>query len=84
MNDILKKIEVLFSLEDFILIDNFDDAIIGIDEQSMRLIYSNLKCIDIIINKMSLSEEDAIEYFYCNIYQSYFGEKTPIFSKDDL
>lgn len=80
----LKKIEVWFSLEDFILIDNFDDAIIGIEERSMRLIYSTSKCIDILINKMSLSEEDAVDYFYYNLHQSDFGEKTPIFSKDDL
>lgn len=80
----LQKIEVWFSLEDFILIDNFDNAIIGIEERTMRLIYSNSKCIDILMNETNLSEEDAVEYFYFNIYNTYFGEKTPIFSKDDL
>ena len=80
----LQKIEEWFSLDDFILIDSFDNAIIGFEEKSMRLIYSNSKCIDILMNETNLSEEDAVEYFYFNIYNTYFGEKTPIFSKDDL
>ena len=34
--------------EDFLIADGFDDAIIGVDESSMRLIYSVSKCISIL------------------------------------
>lgn len=62
----------------------FDDAIIGIEESSMRVIYSNSKCIKILMDNMGMCEEDAVEYFYYNVHQAYYGEKTPIWNKDDL
>jgi hypothetical protein len=60
--------------------DGFDDAIIGIDISSMRLIYSIAQCIDILMENMSY--EDAKEYFYYNISGCYVGEQTPIYCDD--
>lgn len=62
--------------------DGFDKAIIGIDDSSMRLIYSVSKCIKIL--KKDMSEEEAIEYFDYNVKGAYMGEKTPIWSVDNL
>ena len=71
-----------FPEDEILKADGFDDAIIGIDEFSMRLIYSVSKCIEILCRDMS--EEDAVEYFDYNVKGSYVGEKTPIWCLDDL
>lgn len=73
----LEQILENYSDEEFLIIDGFDEAIIGIDLNSMRLIYSVDSCIDILANHMDY--EDAIEYFDFNIRCAYVGEKTPIF-----
>lgn len=68
--------------EQFLKADGFDSAIIGVDESTMRLIYSVSKCIEILCEDMS--EEDAIEYFDFNVSGSYMGEKTPIWCYDNF
>lgn len=67
--------------EEFLKADGFDDAIIGVDETSMRLIYSVSKCLEILQEDMS--EIDAIEHFTYNVSGAYVGEKTPIWCWDD-
>lgn len=81
-NDMLDKILEWFPEEEILVADGFNDAIIGIDEQTMRLIYSVSKCIDIL--KKDMDEEEAVEYFNYNVKNAYFGEKTPIWCIDDL
>ena len=66
--------------ETFLKADGFDDAILGVDESSMRLIYSISKCIDILMEDMS--DEDALKHFYYNVSGSYMGEQTPIWCDD--
>lgn len=68
--------------EDFLKADGFDDAIIGVDESSLRLIYSVSKCLDILREEMD--EADAYEYFNFNVSGSYVGEKTPIWCWDNF
>ena len=78
------KIEAWFPKKIITTATGFDDAIIGIEESSMRVIYSSSKCIDILMKNMGLCEEDAVEYFYDNIQRTYYGNNNPIWSKDDL
>jgi hypothetical protein len=68
--------------DSFLKADGFDEAIIGVDESSMRLIYSVSKCILILMRDMS--EEDALEHFYYNVSGAYVGEKTPIWCNDNF
>jgi hypothetical protein len=68
--------------EEFLSADGFNNAILGVDEKSMRLIYSIAKCIEILMEDMS--ETDAFEYFYYNVSGAYMGEKTPIWCDDIL
>lgn len=60
--------------------DGFDEAVIGIDSSSMRLIYSVTKCMEILMRDMS--EEDALDHFSFNVSGSYVGEQTPIWCED--
>ena len=66
--------------ESFLKADGFDDAIIGLDDGSMRLIYSCKKCIEILMQDME--EEEAIEYFDFNVRGAHVGEQTPIWCYD--
>jgi hypothetical protein len=68
--------------ETFLKADGFDEAIIGVDETSSRLIYSVSMCIEILMRDMS--EEDALEYFSYNVSGAYVGEKTPIWCVDNF
>lgn len=67
--------------EKFLTADGFNDAVIGVDETTMRLIYSVSKCIDILM-KDGLNYDDAMEHFNFNISGSYVGVKTPIWCFD--
>lgn len=67
--------------DEFLKADGFDEAIIGLDEKKMRLIYSVSKCLDILI-KEGLDQDDAMEFFDFNVSGAYVGEKTPIWCYD--
>ncbi len=72
----------IYPEQSFLKADGFDDAIIGVEESSMRLIYSVSKCIDILCKDMS--PEDACEYFTFNVQCAYVGDKTPIWCADNF
>ena len=78
----LDKIIEWFPEEDILKADGFDEAIIGIYTNEMRLIYSVSKCIQILCRDMN--EEEAVEFFDFNVRGSYVGDKTPIWCVDDL
>lgn len=82
----LDKIIEEYPDEELLIADGFDKAIIGIDEKSMRLIYSVSKCLEILIilEQSSMSYEEAIEYFEFNVSGAYMGEKTPIWCYDNF
>lgn len=76
----LDRIIEQYQDEEILIADGFDEAVIGIDTKSMRLIYSVSKCIEILCRDMN--EEESIEYFEYNVSGSYVGEKTPIWCED--
>lgn len=78
----LEQILEYYQEEEFLKADGFDDAIIGVDEKSMRLIYSVTKCLEILIVNDEMSVEEAIEYFDFNVRGAYMGDKTPIWCED--
>lgn len=80
----LEKILEWFPDEEIIKADGFDAAIIGIDESSMRLIYSVSMCIQILVNDEGMDYEDALEHFNYNTKGAWVGDQTPIWCTDDL
>lgn len=68
--------------EELLTADGFDSAVIGIELESNRLIYSQRKCIEILMETMS--RDEAIEYFDFNVSGAYFGDRTPIWCCDLL
>jgi hypothetical protein len=77
----LEGIVEYYQDEDILKADGFDDAVIGIDTGTMRLIYSVTRCVEILIVG-GMDMNDAIEYFDFNVRGSYVGEKTPIWCDD--
>jgi chorismate mutase len=71
-----------FPEEELLKANGFDDAIIGVDQQSMRLIYSVKKCLRILMKEMNY--DDAVEYFHFNVSGSHMGGKTPIWCEDEF
>jgi hypothetical protein len=67
--------------DSFLKADGFDEAVIGWEENSGRLIYSVTKCIEALMAE-GMADEDAIDHFYFNVAGAYVGEKTPIFCND--
>lgn len=80
LDDILEK----YPDYTFLIADGFDEAVIGVEENSMRLVYSTEKCINILVKEHRMEYEDALDYFYYNVSGSYVGEQTPIFIDDNF
>ena len=68
--------------EGILTADGFDEAILGLDYSSNRVIYSVKKCINILVDSNEFTQEDAIEYLEYNTFNAYVGEKTPIWCND--
>jgi hypothetical protein len=81
MNTTLNEILETYPDDSFLIADGFDDAVIGLDEQSMRLVYSVSKCIAILKSE-GMTGEDALEHFSFNVSGAYVGEQTPIWCND--
>ena len=69
--------------DSFLTADGFDEAIVGVDENSMRIIYSVQKCLD-ILQGQGMDETEALEYFSYNVSGAYMGDKTPIWCNDGM
>ena len=78
----IEQIMDMYPYDEFLIADGFDDAIIGVDENEMRLIYSVSKCLSIL--EKDMTELEALEYFLFNVSGAYVGEKTPIWCLDNF
>lgn len=68
--------------EGAIVMDGFDDCIVGVSEEfgmDTRIVYSKQRMIQKLVKTHDMTEEDALEYFYFNIVGGHFGERNPIF-----
>lgn len=71
---ILDQIVENYPDEEILKADGLDDGIIGIEENSMRLVYSKSKVIEILMSE-DMTEEDALEHYYFNIVGAYVVRK---------
>lgn len=67
---------------EFIRVAGFDEAIIGVWEPRMCLVYSESACLEILEREMTHTE--AVEFFNFNIAGAYLGEGSPIYITDDF
>ena len=64
--------------EEFIVVDGHDDAIIGVDDASGKLVYDVYKILKTLMDD-GMTRNEAYEFYEYNILNAYFGEKTPLF-----
>jgi len=79
--NMLEFLKETFPEDELLIADGFDNCIIGIDESSMRVIYSVSKCIAQLVSE-GMTLEEAYEHFGYNVSGAYVGEKTPIWCYD--
>lgn len=68
--------------EEILLIDGFDEAIVGYIErfgQPTISLYDKNKCINILMERDGMDYQESTEFFEFNILGSYVGEYTPAF-----
>jgi hypothetical protein len=71
MSQTLKKILEAYPINQFTTAIGFDEAVVGVDLDSSRLIYSVNRCIDILVYSDGMDAEEAIEHFENTIRDSY-------------
>jgi hypothetical protein len=76
----LSELYDMYPEENFLRMEGFDGAVIGVDERSMRLVYSKSKIMRELIKDMDY--ETAMEHFDYNIAGAWVGEQTPIIVND--
>lgn len=62
--------------------DGFDDAILGYVERRGEhavVLYDVGKCIEILMSRDKMTEQEAQEYFDFNVVGSWMGKRTPMF-----
>lgn len=59
-------------------VDGFDDAVVGVELATERLVYDADLMTDILMQE-GMEEIDAIDYLHYNVFNAYVGEKTPIY-----
>ncbi len=74
----MKLSKILEDYENVLIADGFDDAVIGIEPMTMRVVYDIDKVIEILIEQ-GMDHDEAIEYYEFNIVGAYVGEQTPLF-----
>lgn len=68
--------------EDILLADGFEDALIGHVQlfNQVTALYDRGKCLEILMSRDGLSQEEAEEFFETNVTGAFVGEKTPAFA----
>ena len=84
MSQTLNKIINEYPEDDFIVADGFSEAVVGVDLDSRRLIYSVSRCIDILVYEDDMIVEDAIDYFEKTIRKSFPEGIGPIWANIEI
>ena len=70
-------------LEDEVLFaDGFDEAVLGIARRAAQpdvVAYDYEKCVQVLVERDEMTEEEAREYMEFNVVGTFVGKRTPIF-----
>jgi len=69
--------------EDMLFADGFDEALIGMAQSAGKAtvaLYDMDLCVTILEERDGMDAEEALEYLYFNVVNSYMGENTPMFA----
>jgi len=73
--------DLLQDFEEALLADGFEDALVGYGRRVNYpvAIYDYDKCLEVMVERDGMTEEEAIEFFDFNVGGAYVGENTPVF-----
>ena len=74
----MDKLHEMYPELELLQADGFDDAIIGLEPLSGKVIYDIDLMVSVLVDE-GLSSEEAIEYLDYNVLNAYVGENTPIY-----
>jgi hypothetical protein len=72
-----------YAKDGLVFADGLDAAIIGIEQDTYRIVYSRKKVIKILIKEIG-NRFEAIEYAEFTIFDADVGEQTPIWVDDEF
>ena len=75
----LLEILEVYQDEELLMVDGFDEAVIGVEALKMRLVYDINKMRTILVEKDKMTFEEAMDFLDHNVLGSYVGEQTPIY-----
>jgi hypothetical protein len=78
---LLSKIVDFYYEEVFIKPEGFDEAVIGVESETLVLVYSVKKCIQILVDK-GYDYLTAVDYVEYELKEMDFGSRTPLFIED--
>lgn len=58
--------------------DGFDPAIVGVDTQTNRVVYSHGLMMEVLVLQ-GMSVDDALEHLDFNVLGAWVGDRTPIY-----
>ena len=83
MNQTLTETLSDLGAEDALIMDGFDDCILGILERfgidEPIVVYDREKVIAKLMDNDGMTHEEALEFYYFNQVGAWVGEKTPAF-----
>jgi len=65
-----------------LLADGFDSAVLGLSRGTLGAdvaVYSIDRCIDILVKRDGMSEDEAVEFMNFNVLDAFMGPMTPMF-----
>ncbi len=68
----------------FVTIDGHEDAVLGIEETSNRLIYSVGRILWTLQDRDGMTDLQAMDFFLFNIQGAKWGKKSPIYCYDNF
>jgi hypothetical protein len=80
--EIIDDLNATFEGEEFLFADGFEDALLGTVEGACRLpvaCYDYQKCVEILVKRDGMDEDEAAEYLDFNCVGAYVGKGTPLF-----
>lgn len=81
-DEIQAWLEERFPDEEFLLADGFEDAFVGVVYGKGReavACYNHDRCLEVLMSRDGMTEEEASEYFSFNVDDAWVGAKTPMF-----
>tara|TARA_R100000008_G_scaffold44245_1_gene25714 strand:- start:1227 stop:1667 length:441 start_codon:yes stop_codon:yes gene_type:complete len=64
---------------DALLADGFEKALIGYEAAGSRAVYCYQRCMEILMERDNMTQEEAHEFMEFNVVSAYVGDFTPLF-----